>query len=500
MIQPPEELQLCSPNYSATMSASSKKNSKVDDASQDEITKVAGAPAKDFFVRMLTRDIDLQDAILDLLDNCIDGILRNENPSPNQAKPFKGFWAKISFSGDRFVIEDNCGGIPWPLARDYAFRMGPADAPHPDRSIGTVGIGMKRAIFKLGAEGLVHSHHKNHTFEVSIPPSWFKEPKTWDFPATVEPAIQKEHGTIIEVTQLHPGIAAQFAGGEKSAFHERMLTTIGLHYCYMIEKGFHVEVNKAPAKGKPVEILCQSTKEERAFLPYIFEKSIGGVDIFLAVGYVAGNPTQKQQDQAVDGQYTTELSGWTIVCNDRVVVANDKTRLTGWGDAGVPAHHPQFNGIRGIVEFRSKNASDLPVTTTKRGIDAGSNLYFQIRERMQFALKRFTGNTNRWKGHEETQKRELKEATPLSLEELKEAVRKHKYGMNLKAISGSVAEKHFVPDLPVWEEPKTHRTITFSRPIRDIEKVSVYLFGNDQRAAAEVGAMCFDRTLKEAKK
>lgn len=33
-------------------------------------------PAKAFFIDMLTRDISLEDAILDLLDNCVDGALR----------------------------------------------------------------------------------------------------------------------------------------------------------------------------------------------------------------------------------------------------------------------------------------------------------------------------------------------------------------------------------------------------------------------------------------
>lgn len=38
--------------------------------------KAQGAPTKEFFVGMLTRDIELSDAILDLLDNCLDGVVR----------------------------------------------------------------------------------------------------------------------------------------------------------------------------------------------------------------------------------------------------------------------------------------------------------------------------------------------------------------------------------------------------------------------------------------
>jgi hypothetical protein len=39
---------------------------------------VNASPVKSFFVHMLTRDIGLEEAILDLLDNCVDGILRSK--------------------------------------------------------------------------------------------------------------------------------------------------------------------------------------------------------------------------------------------------------------------------------------------------------------------------------------------------------------------------------------------------------------------------------------
>jgi len=40
------------------------------------------SPTKQFFVSMLTRDINLADAILDLLDNCLDGALRRAKAVP----------------------------------------------------------------------------------------------------------------------------------------------------------------------------------------------------------------------------------------------------------------------------------------------------------------------------------------------------------------------------------------------------------------------------------
>src|SRR6476619_4082989 len=94
---------------------------------------VKASPVKSFFVTMLTRDITLEEAILDLLDNCVDGILRSDLPDHKKKKPYTGYEASIDCNGDSFTISDNCGGIPWSL-HNYAFRMGrdkdrAADAP-----------------------------------------------------------------------------------------------------------------------------------------------------------------------------------------------------------------------------------------------------------------------------------------------------------------------------------------------------------------------------------
>ena len=105
------------------------------EAEVDDPNAVDAEPTKDFFVSMLTRDIDLKDAIVDLVDNSIDGARRMR---PDQ--DFEGLWIRLSFdldppaadgpdaatdgSAGAFVIEDNCGGMSLDVARKYAFRFG----------------------------------------------------------------------------------------------------------------------------------------------------------------------------------------------------------------------------------------------------------------------------------------------------------------------------------------------------------------------------------------
>ncbi|MBW4709551.1 ATP-binding protein [Roseobacter sp. YSTF-M11] len=68
---------------------------------------------------MLIRDIPLQQAVHDLIDNCVDGAKRTRENGD-----FSDLQVRIDFSKDGFTIVDNCGGFFRHTAREYAFRFG----------------------------------------------------------------------------------------------------------------------------------------------------------------------------------------------------------------------------------------------------------------------------------------------------------------------------------------------------------------------------------------
>src|SRR5439155_1583690 len=122
------------------------------------------APTKEFFISMLVRDIELLDAVADLVDNCVDGARRIRSKDS-----FVGLFARIHLSEKKFEIEDNCGGISVDVARKYAFRFGrPGEFPPAKHSIGQFGIGMKRALFKMGNKFRVESSTERSRFVVEV--------------------------------------------------------------------------------------------------------------------------------------------------------------------------------------------------------------------------------------------------------------------------------------------------------------------------------------------
>ena len=71
--------------------------------------KIKADATKDFFLKMITRDISLRDCIFDLLDNSIDGARRKLANDADQL--FLGYHVQIQFDSKGFCISDNCGGI-----------------------------------------------------------------------------------------------------------------------------------------------------------------------------------------------------------------------------------------------------------------------------------------------------------------------------------------------------------------------------------------------------
>src|SRR5688572_2896994 len=179
---------------------------------------------------MLTRDISLDDAILDLLDNCIDGAMRL---AKGNEVDYSQHFVKIKLANDEFSIEDNCGGIPRDVAINYAFKMGrePDDDRDSDtETIGMYGVGMKRAIVKMGKNALVRTRHGDDSFEVPITSQWL-EAKNWDPLPINEPTEVNEKlahmGTTIIVRDLYEGVARHFAN---EAFENKVRTAISEHF------------------------------------------------------------------------------------------------------------------------------------------------------------------------------------------------------------------------------------------------------------------------------
>ena len=336
---------------------------------------VNAEPAKRFFVEMLIRDIRLEDAIVDLVDNAIDSLMRRKGidlpalvtdvADPSLASEQSHF-VNIKLDDAGFSIEDNCGGIELEDAKEHVFRFGAEDKPQ-DARLSVYGIGLKRAVLKLGRTIEVVSRTLSAGFRVNVNVDEFEaDPTNWRFPiSTVEPATDLSRcGTTIRVLDLNSAVIDTFRSG---SFDQRVVQSIAQSYALFL--GHFIKVRFNGRVIEPAEIPISRSAE---ITPSVTKESFDGkVEVTIVVGL-----------QSPDGNdWKGNSAGWYIICNGRVVVAADRTELTGWGKR-LPFFQPKHRGFIGIALFMSQEPEELPWTTTKRGVNAEAPVFQFIRERM----------------------------------------------------------------------------------------------------------------------
>lgn len=472
-----------------------------------EVGSARVSPTKDFFVRMLTRDIEMEDAILDLLDNCLDGILRSKHPDPESSKPYTGYRATITVSKSEFKIEDNCGGIPIETAENYAFAMGrPAGAgDDTPATIGMYGIGMKRAIFKLGTEAVVESRYgKESGFYVEFTSEWMHT-DDWTNLAVYELKKDEfpEPGTRITVLELGKEASRYFSSPEKvDEFRKR----VSRHYSLILAKGFEVTVGSpdevatgaGSIQSEPFRLLdsIRPGSAQQGIRPYIYQGTVGDVRVEIYAGLYRPVLSQEELADEEKARGSSDEAGWTVACNDRVVIWKDKTRLTGWGEASVPNYHGQFIPITGIVLLHSDDPSLLPLTTTKRGIDGSSSVYSEVKDLMRRATKALTGFTNRWKQFPDARDAIYEKGSLVDLPELRRIVRDEE--VPLKTLRGARAFSAFQPKLPEPPRERTHSRISYLAAKTDISTLGEHFFGDPSARSQDVGVRSFELALEAA--
>ena len=426
---------------------------------QNAERKINAYPTKDFFVRMITRDISLDNCILELIDNCLDGAHR-KNANTNGAQNLDGFYAKLNIGENMFTIEDNCGGIGVAEAIDYAFRFGRhPDAPDDgDFSIGLYGIGMKRAIFKIGRTTEIHSSTQEEGFVCNISVDEWLRHDDWEF--DMDDAPVENIGTIIRVQDLYRNISGEFAD---SVFVNSLIRTIERDYARFIERGFKIEINDIAVNAHPYAV-----KTSKDFHPYrkIYEDN--NVEVEILAGMAASPPDSNEPAERTEVGYF----GWFVFCNDRVVLAADKTERTVWGHEGFARWHPQYNGFAGILLFRATDPNLLPWTTTKRDIDETSSLYRRAIKEMKAATQPWIEYTNQRKNDLEEARRKERDTSSVSF-----------FGVNKSSIFK-------VPSAPARLRIPT-ANINYQKPRAEVRKAAKAL-GNGNMPYKRVGEKTFE--------
>ena len=448
-------------------------------------SKALAQPTKPFFVTMITRDISLEDSILDLIDNSADAALRCEKSRPvdlTKTVDLKKYSVDIRLSEESFEILDTCGGLSLDDAANYAFSFGRrSGAPPSPYTVGVYGIGLKRAIFKIGTNILISSTHvhrnpsrgespRTDSFQVPIDvPRWMKdESDVWDF--DIEPCDPAEiSGVSIRILQLDSSAATSFGS---PSFLAALRDTISTAYALHLDCGLTIRLN-----GSEIKAALPDFRQSKSILPARIQtkdEQVTEVTVEILAGMSMPPPDDNEPDQSAG---TEELYGWYLACNGRFVVIADKTNLTGWGKNRLPRWHRQYAGFFGVVLFSAEDPMLLPLTTTKRSIDGSSAVYTRAQLVMKELSRQWITYTNKRKGARK---------------------RARKYEAETKAVSISKIEARDGLKLPrLIAEPSDPETVvTYKVPSRELVNLAL-AFGRPRSSPSRVGKSSFDYAYRD---
>jgi hypothetical protein len=434
----------------------------------DSTNEVDAKPSKRFFIEMLTKDIGLQEAILDLIDNAVHGVIRSTGvdvmgilAGKAPAKRISGTII-IEIRPTRFTIQDTCGGISIDDARHEVFRFGKPEPNGDGKGLGVYGIGMKRAFFKIGNRIAVESKTTREEFALDIDAEeWLEDADNWTFAFRYarplrNPIQTAKAGTTITITDLHENARRLF---ETRSFEANLVAKISKVYRLFLERGLTIRVNSATAEAeagfevlaasKEIGVARESSRHER-------------VTILIIAGVTPRSDRTPR--------------GWYVFCNGRMVLEADRSTTTGWGDV-LPLWNPKFNHFLGLLLFGSDHVEELPWKTTKDGVEYEAPVYQYALGQMRTLCRPILDFLGR--------------AYP---EETLESVPEREILERAKSVTGASVAKG--PDrafrVTVLRGSETRAvSIQYVRPKADVSRIAESL-GRPRLAAGKVGEFTFD--------
>jgi uncharacterized protein YacL (UPF0231 family)/galactitol-specific phosphotransferase system IIB component len=286
-----------------------------------DTVSVKASPFKEFFLSVITRDVQIVDTIPEFVDNSIDGAKRVRG-----SDDLSGLEVDVFINEDKVTVKDNCGGIERNIAENYAFRFGRDDEAENEIEsiIGKFGVGMKRSLFKLGSEFVIESKTEDSHYVIEINVDEWLDQNNWQFElepiSTDDPrATLTEPGTRIHISELKDNVSDKFS---QELFITKIINNLRVKNRQYLRDGIEIRVNGDELEYSPLEL---RTSDDLVPASETFSVDNNGAEVQVKI-------------QVGVGDRDPDKAGWYIFCNGRVVEEANKHEETGWGTENIPQY------------------------------------------------------------------------------------------------------------------------------------------------------------------
>lgn len=341
----------------------------------------------DFIEKTLTQDITTLEALYDLVDNAIDAarnhILKGDFEKDASGLPasYKGYKVHIRIDKDSVRILDNCLGIDEETLTNTALYTA-ANSNH-SYGIGYYGLGLKRALLKMGStfslvvdNGL--SIFKCHFSSENIGGN--KDRKIY----ANQYISRNRLKSLFSVSQVKDEIKNDL---HNVSWFKNAVHGFSQRYSIYLSKGFEIIIHNVTTRSlERIKGTVPTLRNNALLLPQREIINIHGVEVTIESGIHGDYAFPKESNYSLSlNRKLTDQFGIYFVCNDRIIVAASTSKEHGW-DA---KWHSEYNGFVCWVKFISKEPNKLPWNTSKTALRVDSSLFITVRDRLKPIVDRY---------------------------------------------------------------------------------------------------------------
>lgn len=359
-----------------------------------ETVKLRTGIDSNFLADTLTTDIELTDALFDLIDNSIDAA-RNSIISDDFSKDirglpsdYSGYKIKLRFGCDSIIIEDNCIGMDTNVIERSAFYTGMRS--NHKYGIGYYGLGLKRALLKVGSKYGMITSNGEHVYKAVFDKNTFSSDDEHALIAKKYSSKEK-HKTIFIVNELHSNIKSQISDKE---WLTNAINELSIRYSIFLRKGLEITIVNSQKNHKDTLAITPSVPELRIdgvmrdINDELNESSVK-CDFYVGVHREYKFPGEWGHDQKLNEKLTKSY-GIYYICNDRVIVSASTENRHGF----ITQWHPEYGGFICLAYITGENPKDLPWNTAKTELKVNSSLFLSIRKKIEPLAKTYRSQAN----------------------------------------------------------------------------------------------------------
>ncbi len=341
-----------------------------------------------FLSDTLTTDIELTDAIFDLIDNSIDAarkkIIENDNTEDAHGLPisYAPYKIKVRLGDKSIIVEDNAVGIDDYTLEQTAFYTGKRS--NHNFGIGHYGLGLKRALLKAGRKYSLVTDNGTHLYKANFDINTFSSDEDFHLVAAQYPSSNKQR-TLFIVGDLYENVIEQIYDPE---WMRNLINELSIRYSIFIRKGLKISIINSQKNFLNTFLIKPSVPKLRTdgllkVIKQTLELNSTTSHFYVGVHEDYKFPGERDHDQKKN-QKLTDSYGIYYIFNDRVIISASQENKHGF----TTHWHSEYGGFVCLVYVTGKEPKFLPWNTAKTEVKINNPLFLQIRKLVEpLALK-----------------------------------------------------------------------------------------------------------------